>query len=365
MTTVEAIYFDGRSARKLPVTIKLQGGEVHVLGAEVNFIVPFELKNLTEKLGRAPRTLHFADGGHCLIKDHAGLQAMLQEAGYPQHSLVSGLESRWTYAGIALLFTLLAVVAAYIWGLPILAKEVAERVPPEMARKMDEQTLLLLGKHALQPTQLTATQQQKITGRLQSLLPPEGDTKPDFHLVFKNSEIIGPNAFALPGGTILVTDQLVKLAAKAPASDDQVTGVLAHELGHVAHRHALRQFLQGSIVAVVMTWYLGDISSLLASVPTALLETRYSRALESEADDYAIATMQRNHISPGLLADMLVKLESFYQVQGELEDKSKPDAKPGMKQKDKAKHEDEDVLEGYFSTHPLTKDRIDKLRSAR
>jgi Zn-dependent protease with chaperone function len=102
----------------------------------------------------------------------------------------------------------------------------------------------------------------------------------------------------------------------------------------------------------------------LATVPTALLETRYSRALESEADDYAIATMQRNHLSPALLADMLVKLESFYQVQGELKDKSKAEAKPDMKQKNKAKPEDDDVLEGYFSTHPLTKDRIDKLRSA-
>lgn len=362
MTTVEAVYFDGRSARKLPVIIRLQGGEVHVHGAEVNFIAPFDIKRLSEKLGTAPRTLHFADGGHCLVKDHAALQTMLQEAGYAQHSLVSGLESRWSYAGIALLFTLLAVAAAYIWGLPILAKEVAERVPPDIARKMDEQTLFLLSKHALQPTQLTLAQQQKITQKLQSLLPPEGEAKPNFHLVFRNSEMIGPNAFALPGGTILVTDQLVRMADKPPASQDQVTGVLSHELGHVAHRHALRQFLQGSIVAVVMTWYVGDISSLLASVPTALLETRYSRALESEADDYAIATMERNHLSPGLLADMLVKLESFYQVQSSDKAKSKAEAK--IKQQDKAKQDDGNMLEGYFSTHPLTKDRINKLRSA-
>src|SRR5690606_40050887 len=102
-------------------------------------------------------------------------------------------------------------------------------------------------------------------------------------------------AFAMPGGTILLTDELVQLAeALQPQQPQQaltqILGVLAHEVGHVEHRHALRQFVQGTIVAAAVTWYLGDVSSLLAAAPTALLNTRYTRNFEREADAYAAAT---------------------------------------------------------------------------
>ena len=342
---LEAIYFDGQTAKKRQVSLSFEGGNVLVQGDGVDHLEPFTPVMLSEKLGNAPRQLYFSNRAYCLIQDHVAFEAMLREAGFKSHSTVSHLEAHWRYALIALVLTLLAVIAAYIWALPILADEVAKRIPPALTAKMDQQTLMLLEKStALTSTKLTIAQQQAIRQRIQALQAPAGQAKPAFRLVFRNSEAIGPNAFALPGGSILVTDQLVTLAG--PANQDQVIGVLTHELGHVYHRHALRQFVQGSIVAVVMTWYLGDISSLLASVPTAMLQTKYSRALENEADDYAISMLKTNHISSEVLADMLMKLEGFYKLQKPVE---------------KDSHHD---LEEYFSTHPLTQSRIKKLRTS-
>ena len=342
---LEAIYFDGHSAKKWPVTITLLKDNIRVEGEGVHRQEPFTPAMLSSRLGNAPRQLHFNDGACCVIQDHAAFEKMLEDAGHQSRFTVSVLESHWRYAIIALLLTAAAIVAAYIWALPVVANEVAKRIPAHLTAQMDQQTLLLLDKtKTLQPSILTLAEQRSIRDQLSALKAPAGQTKPEFELIFRNSEAIGPNAFALPGGTILVTDQLVKLANQSPADARQVIGVLTHELGHIYHRHALRQFVQGSIVAVVMTWYLGDISSLLATVPTAMLQTKYSRELENQADDYALHMLQYNHISPSVLADMLMKLERHYAIK--------------MPEKKDSKY----ALDEYFSTHPLTQARIKKLQ---
>lgn len=340
---IPAVYFDGQTARKQPVGISFADGNIHVDGEGITLVEPFHPGMLSERLGNAPRQLHFSDGGYALIQDNAALEEMLRHLGIKPQSVVSRMEARWRYAAGALVITVAVGVSAYIWGLPILASEVAERIPPAIAAEMDEQTLILLDKGTLAPSTLSVAQQQNIANQFRRLIPPIGEHTPDYKLVFRNSKAIGPNAFAMPGGTILVTDQLVKLAEREPANQDQVIGVLTHELGHIHHRHALRQLVQGSVVALAMTWFLGDVSTVLAAVPTLMLQTRYTREFESQADEYALLMMKRNHLSPDLLADMLMKLESFH----------------GLK---KGTNE-QDGLEGYFSTHPLTQDRIRKLRA--
>lgn len=340
-----AVYFDGHTARKYPVSLCLTDGDIRVEGEGFAHAEPFHSAMLSERLGNAPRQLHLSTGGYVLIQDNAGFEAMLRQSGQAPASAVSRLESRWAYAFGALVATAFFCVGFYIWGLPLVADAVAKHIPAELAAQMDRQTLKLLDKGMLAPSRLSGTQQNAIADRLKQLVPPSGLEKPQYQLIFRSSEMIGPNAFALPGGTILVTDQLVKLAERPPSDENQVLGVLAHELGHIHHKHAMRQLIQGSVVALAMTWLLGDVSSVLAAVPTLMLQTKYTRAFEHEADEYALRAMKQNHLPPGSLADMLMKLEATH----------------GLKQ---GKHEGaQHELEGYFSTHPLTQDRIRKLQA--
>ncbi len=342
---VPAIFFDGQSARKRPVQLSLRAGDIHVQGEGISHSEPFNAGMLSEKLGNVPRQLHLSTGGYCLIQDNTAFEAMLHEANIKSRSVVSHFESRWHFALIALAFTSLVAISVYIWGLPVLADALSKRIPPSIPARMDKETLALLDRGALTPTTLSIERQNTVIERFKQLQVLQGQIKPAYNLVFRNSEVIGPNAFALPGGTILITDQLIKLADQDPKEPDQVIAVLSHELGHISHRHALRQIVQSSIVAFAMTWYLGDISSLLAAVPTAILQTKYSREFESEADDYAILMLEKNGLSSNLLADALMKLERFYKLKSPTDESS------------------QDSLGEYFSTHPLTQNRINKLRA--
>ncbi|TMH81378.1 MAG: M48 family metallopeptidase [Betaproteobacteria bacterium] len=123
-----------------------------------------------------------------------------------------------------------------------------------------------------------------------------------------NGAVVGANAFALPSGIIIVTDGLVRLSR----SDDEVLGVLAHELGHVKHRHTMRRLLEGSVTALIIAGVTGDVASttsLAAAAPTVLLQTKYSRDNEREADAYAVQMMRRADLDPTHLARILTRME--------------------------------------------------------
>ena len=333
--SVSGIYFDGISARRQVVTLALLNGQLRLEGdgierslIEGDFTIP-------GKLGHTARLILFANGARCEITDHVGFDRLIADTGIAP-SLVGHLESRWHYAMTALALTLALIAATYVWGLPYAAERIASRIPARVQVMIDAQFMNTFDGKLLEPSHLSAERQQIISGRLLKLRMPPGGTPPT-HVLFRSSPPIGPNAFALPGGTVVVLDEIVNLSS----DDDEILAVLAHEMGHVAERHALRQMLQASVVGLAMTWYVGDISTLLAAAPTTLLETRYSRDFERRADAFGARMLKLNGISPGRLADILEKLEHAHARKGEA---------PGGSAMD------------YLSTHPNTAERIRTLR---
>ena len=141
-----------------------------------------------------------------------------------------------------------------------------------------------------------------------------------------------------------MTDELVRLAGH----EDEVIAVLAHELGHVHGRHALRSILQHSATVVLIAVATGDLASLSAlsaTLPTLLLEMKYSRAFEIEADDYAAALLPHLGIAPDRLAAILERLEISAMLQRVDSEDSGGD----------------NVLLDYVSTHPATEERVRRL----
>lgn len=356
---LNAIYFDGQTSRRNEVSVCLEDGVWHISGNEIQRHDAFNQSKLAEKIGNAPRQLHLADGAYCLIADHAALEAMLVAAGYQPHSKVSKWEGKWRYALLAVVLTVAFFAASYQWALPWAAKVIAQKLPASIPALMDQQTLATFDGYILEPSELTAARKESLAKALAAIVPAEGNGLPSYELVFRKSEAIGPNAFALPGGTVLMTDELVTLADRSPNADAQIIGVLTHELGHVYHQHALRNFVQGSIVAAVVTWYLGDVSSLLAAAPIALLNTRYTRDFEREADHYAADAMLKNDMSPAHLADILESMQAFaYQNATEGTEPEKRESQNQGEQDDEKNH-----WADYFSTHPNTDERMAKLRN--
>jgi Zn-dependent protease with chaperone function len=333
---VKAWYYDGRQAKRHEVSLSLEDDVLHILGPEIQRQAALSAVKIQAPLGNTPRLILFSDGARCEVADHQAFAALLPDAG---SSLLADLESHWPFVWLALLLTIGVAMAGYVWGLPYAARQVAARLPDSVLQPMDSQILDTLDKSMLTVTELPPERQQQLREELKQLVLPPGATAPK-QLLFRASPKLGANAFALPGGSIVVLDKLVALAA----NDEEILAVLAHEMGHVSHRDALRQMLQASAVSMFMTWYIGDVRGLLASAPALLLQTNYSRDLEQHADLFAAQLLRLNAIPANRLADMLEKLAAAHQEQPiPADDTSKS-------------------LFDYISTHPNTGERIKTLR---
>ncbi len=338
MTAVGADYYDGKSARAHGVRLSLSDGALVVQGDGIDRREPLHAMRVSEPMGAAPRLITFADGAHCEVRDHAALAALLDAGGH-RDGWVVRLQSRWRWALAAVIITVAGGAAGYRWGLPAVSEWIAFKLPDKALAQMGRSTLAFLDEGMLSPSALPAARQLGLRNAFGGLSVP-GGAATGHEIVFRNGRAIGANALALPDGTIVVTDQLVSLAGH----DEEIMAVLAHELGHLKRRHSLRMLIQGSIVGFAVAWYLGDVSNVAAGLPAMLLQARYSRDHEREADEYASAMLKANGISPGRLAGMLEKLEQSH-----------------SSRKGGAAGGEADALGGYLASHPATRERIEAL----
>ncbi len=113
------------------------------------------------------------------------------------------------------------------------------------------------------------------------------------------------NAYALPGGHIVINTGLLKSADQA----DEVAGVLAHEISHVELRHSLRNLVHSlgwrALLAAVTGDYTGKVWNDMA---TRLIDLGYSRELESEADREALEILRRGHVAPYGMESYFIKM---------------------------------------------------------
>ena len=140
------------------------------------------------------------------------------------------------------------------------------------------------------------------------------------------------NAFAIPGGTIVVHSGLIE-AAKTP---EQLAGVLAHEIQHVEQRHSLRAMAQSLGMLAALGVVFGDVSGI-AQIAASLSQLSYSRDAEREADTEGLANMKAARIAPQGMVEIFETLAK----------ESEGLAPPAM-----------------LSSHPATAERIARIQSA-
>jgi predicted Zn-dependent protease len=208
----------------------------------------------------------------------------------------------WRHVAASLAMLVLVIAAGWRWGVPLAADAVVVLISPAAQQRLGESALAQMDKQWLQPSALTPAHQQPISQRFADALASTQDRlgpPPPYRLNFRAAnKAIGPNAFALPGGDIVLTDALAQLLADTP---DALVGVLSHELGHLRHRHSLRQVVQAGIVGAAAGLLVGDFSALLAAAPAVLAESAYSRDFEREADENARQLLRSAGISPRVM----------------------------------------------------------------
>ena len=325
-----ATRFDGRSAAGEAVVLHVDDAAlVIVSGASCDRIALADV-GVPESFDAAPRMLALP-GGHTLeVPDPLRtLPATLSASGKPPSWIVR-MQRAWPAVALALMLTVGGGGWAYVEGLPIAARAIAAALPPAFDRRLGENLLELLDANVLEASTLDADRRARISRRFREAAAVAAPGV-DVRLEFRGGQV---NAFALPGGIVVLFDELVELSN----DDDRVIGVLGHELGHIVHRHSTRQLVQALGLAAIAGVVWGDFSSIVTNVPLVLGVMRYGRAFEEEADAFAIALLRANGMSPRPLYDFFVGLLGN-------------DTRRGR----------EDIPT-FLSTHPDVGSRIERLR---
>lgn len=294
---LELDFFDGRSARSHRVRVQVSGDRLLVAGDGVARSVPLGDVQWPERTRHGARVAHLKDGGALHCTDAAAWDAWARASGRGETLVVKAQQSwRWV-GGIVVAFVVL-MVAGYLWGLPWASRAVVALLPPSLDRQIGEAAMKSVDGELVQASELPAAQQAALRAAFERAVAqayPQG--APPHQLLFRRGkdESLGPNAFALPGGTMVLTDELVALVGGDQAV---IVGVLGHELGHVRHRHGLRMLVQATALGVVTGLVVGDFSSLLAGVPLVLGQAGYARDAEREADADSVHLMKAAGISP-------------------------------------------------------------------
>lgn len=174
------------------------------------------------------------------------------------------------------------------------------------------------------------------------------ETFSGYHFLTVDSDEI--NAFAAPGGLILVTRGLIRCCA----TEDALAAVLAHEIGHVEKKHGLKAIKKGRLNSALTTLAsegaknLGndelsklteDFQGTIGDITSTMVNSGYARSLETEADNAAVIIMKRVGYDPNAFIAMLEQMK-----------------KNGATSKGGALH-------GFAKTHPDPQTRINAVKA--
>ena len=315
-TSGQGIFFDGETSARHDVTVELLPAALQVRSAEGTVLVEWPYGEI-EALSAPDGLLRIGRIGSPKL---ARLEVRDQQLAHAIDELSvpidrSGLRERrsrrkvvfWSVAAtVSLLFMA-------IYGVPELATQLAPYVPYAAERRLgaavDAQVRSMLdtnkagdrfecgGDEAEKPARAVF---DKLFGKLERAadlpMPPR-------IAVLRKSDA---NAVALPGGLIYVFYGLVEKSE----NPDELAGVIAHELGHVAHRDGTRTVLQNAGTSFLIGMLLGDFVGGGAVVIAArtVLQTSYSRNVEGAADGYAVDLMHKIQGDPRALGTILGRI---------------------------------------------------------
>ncbi len=335
MSAVRGILYDGLAWDRRDVQVRLdRNGGIHIAGDGIDLALKFDDVSVSERLADIPRYLYLSGGDACELLDNDAVDSWLRQCNGQRGSrLLHRLDTSVSAAMAAIATIALIVTSFVLWGAPALAERAVEAIPLGVDETIGEESLAVLDRVAFSPSTVAESRQAEIRADFDKMVtdmePPMGG-----HLVFRSGDLFGANAFALAGNTVILTDELVELAEH----DEEIIAVLAHEMGHIQHRHVMKHVARNAIVAVLLAAYVGDVSAITgaaATMPAVLDSMRHSRAFEREADRVARDYLVSVGIAPSRLGDLLARLM--------------------------AQCPDCEEIPLYLSTHPPLDDRVEAL----
>ena len=335
---IRARLYDGRTSGRREAQVAIEGsGSLALLrinAPNADLSIPLATVGIGERVGTTNRLLQLPGGASLEVLDNSSFDSALAAAEVStREAPIRRLEARWIYALLAVIATAAGTAGFVLYGIPALAAHAVRYIPQSVDAYIGADSLRVLDRSAFQPTRLPPERQAQLRRLFAEVAADAGSDGAHYRLELRSGGALGANAFALPSGIVVLTDQLALLSR----NDDELRGVFAHEVGHLVNRHAMRMVVEASGSSLLMIGVFGDVSgvsSMAAAAPAVLVNSAYSRDLEREADAFAFRWMRRHQVDPGRLADLLERLE-------------------------KAHGEDHG---GYLASHPEVRERLRALR---
>lgn len=232
---------------------------------------------------------------------------------YPNNKFFENTSNWALSASLGVILAIATVIlflafAFYKYALPPIAEAFANKVPMEYEQKWGDMML----KNIVDPENNLGEFNFKKNDSL-SLLANDFAKQIDFQspydlniTVVKSEQI---NAFALPGGNVVVFDGLLKKLK----TKEEFAALLGHEVAHINQKHTLKNIfrsLSGYIFISLITSDINGISAIIFENANSIYNLGYSRELEAESDSYATKTLQLNQLNPIGLVGLFEALEA-------------------------------------------------------
>lgn len=321
--TYTGMYFDGKSSTRQYASLLIVGNHVSLLGEDLSRRVNGNELEINTPGRHSALLIKFTDGAVCELPPTQMLYNRLRQTGAKTPDTAMGahvLTGDWRLVALVLAFLVGVIVAAYAWLIPSLAEVIAPMVPASMKQNLSTQALRTIDTRWFEPSRLSESTQAQIRERFAQLQSHHKQPLAQLQLRATRKEndkpVIGPNALALPGGPIVLTDEMVTLLKE---DMDAVSGVLAHELGHVVYDHSTKSVLKAMALTALGSVVIGDYSSVLATAPAIIGQLKYGREAEGQADAFAFELLCAKGIDPtrtAMLFEELLKKESKNSKEG-------------------------------------------------
>jgi beta-barrel assembly-enhancing protease len=323
-----ALYFDGSSARPSQVRVLLFNERIDIHNAEDDlFVQSFPLKGSSHNQVGYTHYLYLDARGLQYLEftgEHPLAESIAIQVSNANPGIVQNLMRQKTIILVPLvillcigLYFLLVTLVPFI-GTKLIGVQQEVKIGDQLREMM-----------MTQETTLGATTDTAGTHQLQTFADHlELSKEYPIRVTLLKRDIV--NAYALPGGQIVVYSGILE-KIKTP---EALAALLAHESTHVNERHSLRSLLRSAANGIIISVIFSDasgISGALATNAENLNGLRYSRLLETEADEKGMELMVKNDISVDGMRQLMKTLQSIGDIPGEL---------------------------SFLSSHPLTKERI-------
>lgn len=331
-TRLSGVAVSGGSSLQVAAELVVRGQSVRLVSGDTGGIMAEALRDalvFDRPLGSLPRKVRFPNGAVFETEDRQGVAALEPssfwtrlhgwERPHPRLALwvIGGAVGGWLVYTVAL--TALVSLAVFL-------------TPDPLIRAMDDSTLATLDRTLASETTLdrnARAEAEEIFEDLREVIPDRALAE-NLTLEFRALAGLGPNALALPGGTVVLSDALV-----TEFDRDVVAAVLGHEIAHVTESHSLKRLYRSLGIYVMVALIAGETGPLLEDLlleGNVLLSLSFSREQESEADQIGLRLADSAGYDPAGLKEFFETL-------------SKQTGEDGS----------------WLSTHPGNRDRIDAI----